>query len=350
MPKQQYNRPIGLIKTAQVKKFIEMLQMIEADIYLIIEKVGLPDKVLNTHHPYIPEIPVRLLLSEIVEACGLVSYQKICWLACRQLFIPAMLEKISEAKNLQQLLEEFIEIIKNESTQVELSIEKNVDKTWLVRRKKWSDEPWYLYAELFSTAYLIELIRALTDKNWLPEELAIQSSDVGAFTQLILCDNPNIRLIKVYRDRGGCAISIPQDLFNAPFKHHYGWIKPTREKDAPTDFVGSLIVALPPYLNEGKLAITKAASIIGMSVRTFQRRLDELGTNYTSVLEEVQLQEAKYYLQHSDITITTIGVQLGYSDLSHFSRAFKRLSGETPSHYRLTNQCKERTSKIKLMS
>ena len=66
----KHNQPIGLIKTAQVKKFIKMLQMIEADIYPIIEKVGLPEKVLNTHHPYIPEIPVRLLLAEIVAVCG----------------------------------------------------------------------------------------------------------------------------------------------------------------------------------------------------------------------------------------------------------------------------------------
>lgn len=331
----KHNQPIALIKTQQVRKFVEMLQMVEADIYPIIEKVGLPEKVLNTHHLYIPEIPVRLLLAEIVNICGLATYQKICWMACRDLFIPHMLDKIGETNNLEQLLNEFIHILKNESTQVELSLETAANKTWLVRNKTFSDDPWYLYAELFSISYLIELIRALTDKHWLPLEFAIQTDNEAAFKQLLITDNPHQEIPQIYRDRGVCAICIPDEFLKAPFKHNHTWLKTKKEAAAPTDFIGSLIVALPPYLNEGKLAISKAAKIIGMSVRTFQRRLDALGTNYTQVLEKVQLQEAKYYLQYSELTVTIIAVGLGYSDVAHFSRAFKRLSGQTPTQYRL---------------
>lgn len=332
-----HNKPIGLIKTAQVKKFVEMLQIVEADIYPIMEKVGLPEKVLNTHHPYIPEIPVRLLLAEIVNICGLETYQKICWNACRELFIPHMLEQIADAKNLQQLISEFIEILKNESTQVELSLEKAVNKTWLVRNKKFSGESWYLHAELYSIAYLTELIRALTDKHWIPEEFSIQSDNVDVFNQLFLADNPQQKLPQIYRDRGVCAICIPDELLTAPFKHSASWIKPVKDKNAPTDFISSISTALPPYLQEGKLSIKKAASIIGMSVRTFQRRLDELDHNYTQVLEKVQLQEAQYYLKSTNITVTIIAVGLGYSDVAHFSRAFKRIAGITPSQYRNKN-------------
>lgn len=337
MQKDKHNQPIALIKTQQVKKFVEMLQMVEADIYPILDRVGLPEKVLNTDHPYIPEIPVRLLLAEIVEICGLATYQKICWMACRELFIPHMLEKIGEAKNLQQLLEEFIDILRNESTDVELSLESAVNKTWLVRNKKFTDEPWYLYAELFSIAYLIELVRATTDKQWRPEELSIQSNDADSFEQLLLLDthnNKSHKLPQIYQERGVCAICIPEELLSMPFQHRHGWVKPIKEQDAPTDFISSLSIALPPYLNEGKLPIQKVAKIIGLSVRTLQRRLEGLGVNYTQLLESIQLQEAKYYLKNTNVTITIIAVGLGYSDIAHFSRAFKRLAGITPSQYR----------------
>lgn len=71
-----------------------------------------------------------------------------------------------------------------------------------------------------------------------------------------------------------------------------------------------------------------------MRVRTFQRRLQAEGINYTQVLEQVQLQEAKHYLEHSNETITNIGIGLGYSEVAHFSRAFKRLQGVSPSEFR----------------
>lgn len=335
MLKNKLNQPIGLIKTEQVKRFIDMLQLVAEDIYPILEKVGLPERVLNTAHPYIPEIPVRLLLAEIVDKCGMESYQRICWLACRDMFIPHILDKISDATNLQELLVEFIEVLKNESTQVKLELRTVVDKTWLVRDKTFSDDPWYLYAELFSICYLIELIRALTEPHWLPEEVSIQSEQAALFEQLILSDNANSNVPQIYQQRSVCSISIPQEMLAIPFHHNKHWVKPEKNSDAPTDFLGSLKVALPPYLHEGKLPIKKTAQIIGLSVRTFQRRLDTLGVSYTQVLESVQLQEAQYHLNNTGISITTIALGLGYSDLAHFSRAFKRMTGIPPSQYRI---------------
>ncbi|MDX2320880.1 MAG: helix-turn-helix domain-containing protein [Moritella sp.] len=332
------NQPIALIKTGQVKKFVEMLQMVEKDIYPIIERVGLPEKVLNTAHPYIPEIPVRLLLAEIFNVCGIKTYQEVCWRACRELFIPSMLDKVSDAQNLQQLLIEYINILKNESTQFKLSLENAVNKTWLVREKAFADDAWYLYAELFSMAYMIELIRAVTKDKWSPAQISIQSNEPELFKQLLWADNNQGALPQIFSERGVCAICIPDELLSVTFKHQHTWVKPVKDKDAPSDFIGSLTIALPAYLNEGKLPISKAARMTGMSVRTFQRRLDTFGLNYTQILKKIQLQEAQYYLAHTDVTITIIAVGLGYSDTAHFSRAFKRLSGVTPSQYRY--QCK----------
>ncbi|WP_019242808.1 MULTISPECIES: AraC family transcriptional regulator [Bacillus] len=50
-------------------------------------------------------------------------------------------------------------------------------------------------------------------------------------------------------------------------------------------------------------------------------------------LSELKLQEAKMLIQQSDITLKEIASRLGYKNLSHFSRQFKRWTGICPSEF-----------------
>ncbi|WP_413113866.1 helix-turn-helix domain-containing protein [Thaumasiovibrio sp. DFM-14] len=72
-----------------------------------------------------------------------------------------------------------------------------------------------------------------------------------------------------------------------------------------------------------------------ISVRTLNRRLAEVGLNYRSVVENYKLEKATQLLSQPDSNITEIAFQLGFSDLSAFSRAFKRWTGTSPSHFNL---------------
>ncbi|MGG1519708.1 AraC family transcriptional regulator [Paenibacillus oryzisoli] len=46
------------------------------------------------------------------------------------------------------------------------------------------------------------------------------------------------------------------------------------------------------------------------------------------------LQEAKWQLLNSALSIESLASLLGYQDTTHFSRQFKRWSGLTPSEFR----------------
>ena len=69
-------------------------------------------------------------------------------------------------------------------------------------------------------------------------------------------------------------------------------------------------------------------------MRTFQRRLAECGVNFLDIRNKVRVQIAKCMLVATDIPLTTIGLQLGYSEPSAFSRNFRSQVGETPADYR----------------
>jgi len=51
-------------------------------------------------------------------------------------------------------------------------------------------------------------------------------------------------------------------------------------------------------------------------------------------LSELKLQEAKILLQQPDISLSEIANRLGYKNLSHFSRQFKRWTGINPTAFR----------------
>jgi NAD(P)H-dependent FMN reductase/AraC-like DNA-binding protein len=65
--------------------------------------------------------------------------------------------------------------------------------------------------------------------------------------------------------------------------------------------------------------------------RTFKR---ETGTRFIDFLTTVRLAEACGLLARTNHPITTISFAVGYRDLSHFERTFKRVLGHTPTDYR----------------
>ena len=71
-----------------------------------------------------------------------------------------------------------------------------------------------------------------------------------------------------------------------------------------------------------------------MSPRTLQRRLEEEGVVFKSLVDDTRLRFAQGYLRHGGHTLTEIAFLLGYSEVSALNRAFKRWTGVTPSGYR----------------
>ena len=59
---------------------------------------------------------------------------------------------------------------------------------------------------------------------------------------------------------------------------------------------------------------------------------------FTEYVNQVRLEEAKRLLLHSDLNLSEIADACGYTDLSYFSKLFKKHSGSSPSKYRKENR------------
>lgn len=76
------------------------------------------------------------------------------------------------------------------------------------------------------------------------------------------------------------------------------------------------------------------ASRMGMSRRSLQRVLDAEGCSFSEILEGLLKDRAIDMLSMTDHSVTTVGLNLGYSDSAHFTRAFRRWTGLAPSDFR----------------
>ncbi len=87
-------------------------------------------------------------------------------------------------------------------------------------------------------------------------------------------------------------------------------------------------------LPSGNVAIEKVAKEIGINSRKLQRMLQEKDTTFSKLLDETREDIAVGYIADEHMDLTEIAFLLGFSELSTFSRSFKRWTGKSPLQYR----------------
>jgi AraC-like DNA-binding protein len=100
-------------------------------------------------------------------------------------------------------------------------------------------------------------------------------------------------------------------------------------------FRSSVENAIVPLLPHGKARAGEIARRLGVSQRTFARRLSLEGMTFSEVLEGLRRGLAERYLADGDLSVSQIAWLLGYQEVSALTHAFKRWTGKTPREARL---------------
>lgn len=103
---------------------------------------------------------------------------------------------------------------------------------------------------------------------------------------------------------------------------------------APEDFATVVRNQIKLNLGSSEPNMVEIARILGLSDQDFRRALREHGVTFNDLLRAAREELALHYLKHSDMPLTEIALNLGYSELSAFSRAFRNWAGMSPQRYR----------------
>jgi AraC-like DNA-binding protein/ActR/RegA family two-component response regulator len=111
-----------------------------------------------------------------------------------------------------------------------------------------------------------------------------------------------------------------------------------RGVDAPGD--SSVLDPVTTYVARnlhGKIVQAEAAAICGLSPFQFSRIFKRhYQITFQEYVQRTRIDEAKRMLAHPGASVTDVCFNVGFHDLSYFTRTFHRYVGDTPSHYRVT--------------
>ncbi len=76
------------------------------------------------------------------------------------------------------------------------------------------------------------------------------------------------------------------------------------------------------------------AKYLGLSERTLSRRLQQQGSSFERLLDDVRHESALNAIAHTSLSLSEIALSLGFAEASTFYRAFGRWTGQTPAQWR----------------
>jgi len=92
--------------------------------------------------------------------------------------------------------------------------------------------------------------------------------------------------------------------------------------------------AIMPLLPLAKPRAGEVARQLGLSPRTFARRLANEDVSFSEVLENLRRDLARRHLEDGELPISQIAWLLGYKEVGAFSHAFRRWTGKAPRQVR----------------
>jgi AraC-like DNA-binding protein len=187
-------------------------------------------------------------------------------------------------------------------------------------------------------AVTLNTLRIMVGSQWAPREVHFAHKTPEQTTEHLRIFNAPVVFNCVdnslVMDREFCAQPIPAadpNLFKILGHYLDDVLSRAPREDGLSASIRKTIAEL---MKDGNPKLTRVAKGLALSPRTLQRRLKEGGLEFKALVDDTRRRLAVEYLKDSENTQTEIAFLLGYSEVSAFSRAFKRWTGTTPLDHR----------------
>ena len=212
--------------------------------------------------------------------------------------------------------------------------------TFLLRRGPVVDwgyaiyQPGVLGEQMYDAALAgaVNFMRELYGRSWLPSEVFLPYAKREDTVH-----HRSFFKVLPHFNAEYCALRFPVEQLDMPV----AGADPQRlraavellSKSHPEDLLRQVYRTVRRLLLEEQHSGDDVAQLLSIHRRTLNRRLQESGTSFQEILDQVRFQVARELLT-SDITLDDIAATLGYAAVTPFMRTFRRWSGTTPGRWR----------------
>ncbi|MGB2248574.1 MAG: AraC family transcriptional regulator [Alcanivorax sediminis] len=181
---------------------------------------------------------------------------------------------------------------------------------------------------------------------------SLLASDMPLEQVLFLHPQPDADELACYREFFQCALQFsagvnaivfPESVLHAPLPRAFPKYNERLKRSADQvmsglsragGVTGKVLLRIQGMLGVGDITIETVAASLAMSPRTLQRRLQEEGTRFAALRDQVKHRHACEAMVSRDCDLSALAQQLGFSDIANFYHAFKRWQGCAPGEYR----------------
>jgi AraC-like DNA-binding protein len=188
-------------------------------------------------------------------------------------------------------------------------------------------------SHLESLVVSIANIRRAAGPGWSPREISLAYK-----AKEDLPDIEHLSGARVLRGTGETYLTIPSGMLGRRFAGRRGATEANAAspliQPLPTNLADMVQLQIGCLLAGRACQLDTVAESLAMSGRSLQRALAQAGVSYSQILTEVRMHRAADWLDNTDKPVAEIAFDLGYTDTSNFTRAFRRQLGVAPQAFR----------------
>ncbi|SCB21142.1 AraC-type DNA-binding protein [Bradyrhizobium shewense] len=324
---------IHLTRCQHLSPFADILNGVGAPTTSLLEKFRLPGSLEEKAEHYIPILPAIEFAEFASRSQGIDDFG---FQAARTLHFGHLSERtrnlVRHSPTLRVALEQACKWASLEDTNLSNWIEHHGDHIRYCSRLAGTKGLQHLeHSQWLQNVFPIYIVREFAGMHWAPATIAFEAHYVPGMA----CQSfwPTSKFLA---GQEASWIDVPASLLalsNRANERHPA-LTSDHIASSSLDFIQTLKLMLPSYLDERPPVLAEIAEMAGVSARSLQRKLSLAGVTYSGLLDAIRFEKARKLLRDTDSKIIEVAFASGYTDPAHFTRAFRRVAGVTPGQFR----------------